>query len=86
MACASEASEGEGEGRPRSSTHPTHSSESDRRGAYLGQGVSVGNAVEGDGRAGRADGGVDIDDLGGVDDGVVTPSGDGGCGSENGGD
>jgi len=54
--------------------------------AYRGQGVGVGNAVEGEGRAGRADGGVDVDDLGDVRDSVVGPSRGGGCNSKNGGD
>lgn len=35
----------------------------DDNGGALSQGVGVSNAVEGDGRAGRADGGIDINDL-----------------------
>jgi len=61
----------------------------DNDGRGLGQGVGVGVASNGDDTTGRADGGVDINDLSGVDNGVVggVPSRDRGCGSkDNGGD
>jgi len=52
--------------------------------SYLSQGVGVSNAVEGDGGAGWADGGVAVNDDGGVHNGAVGVSLSGGCGSENG--
>jgi hypothetical protein len=57
-----------------------------RHSTYLSQSVGVGVAVEGDGGSGRADGGVHINNLGGVDDGIVGPRRGGGCNSENGGE
>ena len=53
---------------------------------YLGESVGVGVAVEGDGGRSRADGDNLRDNLGGVDNGVVGVSNDGGCESKNGGE
>jgi len=57
----------------------------DGDGGALSQGVGVGAASIGDGCASGADSGVDINDLGGVDNGVVVPSRDGGGGSKDNG-
>jgi len=41
---------------------------------FLGQGIGVGLTIVGNGAAHWADGGIDIDNLSGIDDGIIAPS------------